>query len=252
MPGVPPHEHALARPPRDGVGRVGDADLLGVPHRSQIGSGGEGELEALLSIARVGELVSDDDAGLSVGAELEPLDLDAFEHRVISEPRAVGVGDELPGLRQGDLPPARRVPHGHPEPVHQLDRMDPEPTHLAGDMVTHVGEAAILASDQVRPVAGGDVGPLLALDVRRDAVHGGRGVLALADEWAGDGQADESQVERNSHDGKGGCPGLDMPSGAARMSSRAKRGILLVQARSLAALGMTFGFRVKDTSSPRT
>ena len=196
MPGVPPHEHALAGPPGDAVGRVGDADLLGVPHRSQIGSGGEGELEALLSIGRVGELVSDDDAGLSVGAELEPLDLDAVEHRLISEPRAVGVGDELVGLRQGDLPPARRVPHGRPEPVHQLDRVDPEPTHLAGDMVTHVGEAAILASDQVRPVAGGDVGPLLALDLRRDAVHGGEGAL-----WAASGrvsQAEESEVERNS------------------------------------------------------
>ena len=140
----------------------------------------------------------DDHTRLPVRADLEPLDLDAIEHPSVAEPVAVGIRHELVGLGQGGFIAARHVAHRRPEPVRQLDRVHPEPTHLARYMVPHVREAATLAADEIGAVARGDVGPRLALDVLGDAVQGalsgkGRGL------GQGEGQSEEDGADRDAH-----------------------------------------------------
>ena len=90
-------EDALFPPPGDGVGRVADAEVIRVPYREEIGLDREVEASAVWRERRRCEGVSDHHALPSVRTELEPVDLEAVEHRAVAEPIPVRVVDELGG-----------------------------------------------------------------------------------------------------------------------------------------------------------
>ena len=65
-----------------------------------------------------------------------------------------------------------------PETIHQFDRMDPDPTHLARHMTAQVGKVSVLGADDVAPVARSGVRVGLVLTLIADAGHNSRpGVL---------------------------------------------------------------------------
>src|SRR6188472_3107855 len=82
---VPGDEPARAGLPVNLVGSVGDAGFLGEPDREQIGFYLELEAELSRAIGLIAELVLHHYAGLSVGSELKPLDVQAVQHFSVLE-----------------------------------------------------------------------------------------------------------------------------------------------------------------------
>ena len=137
------------------------------------------KVSALVAAGGVPELVLDDESLPTVRAELEALDLQAVQHRAVGEPIAVGVGDELRGGRQDDVPTSRRLRNRGPEAVDQLDRVEPDPAHLARQVFAQIREIPVLGSDHVRPGACRDVGLASGLPVIAEACQDGGGVVGL-------------------------------------------------------------------------
>ena len=66
-----------------------------------------------------------------------------------------------------------------PKAVDQFDRVQPEPAHLARHVTTHIGKLPVLGSDQIGPVARGDIGLVFVPSMVADACHDGCGVVGL-------------------------------------------------------------------------
>src|SRR6185369_16078488 len=114
------------------------------PDRTEIGLDREVEAQASRARAAVVEGVLDHHALPAVRTELEALDLQAVQDGAVAEPIAVRIIDELDGAGEGRLPMRRGIGDRGPEAVHQLDRVQPQPTHLAGYVAAQVREVPIL------------------------------------------------------------------------------------------------------------
>src|SRR5207253_2803324 len=158
-------EEVIRRAPGAGVRSVPYPQVLRIPDGEQIRL--DRQLKAQPSRASGGVLegVLYDQPRLAVRTELKSLDLQAVQHRTVSEPIAIGVVDELGALGQGGVLTGRQVSHLGPETVDQLDRVEPQPTHFARDVVAHVREIPVLRADQVGPVACRDIGLVLVVSM---------------------------------------------------------------------------------------
>ena len=179
---VPGSKEMIGGVPRDAVRTILDAQSFGVPDGSQVGLDRQLEQEVTLAIARILDLVLNDQSLLSVWTELKALDLQAVERGRISEPAAIGIGHEVRALREGDLLIGGSVRYLGSESVDQFDRVQPEPGHFAGHVFAHIREIAILRADQIRAVTGGDVGLLTVFPVVADSGHDWSRIVVLGDE----------------------------------------------------------------------
>jgi hypothetical protein len=132
--------------------------MLGVPHGPKVGLDRELEIQRSRAGGEVPDDVLDDHALTAVGADLEPLDLQAVEHRSVAKPVAVRVVDELDRGSESRRLSAGRIRERGPEAIDQLDGVQPQPAHLSGHVPAQVWEVPVLCADQVGPVTGGDVG----------------------------------------------------------------------------------------------
>ena len=96
---------------------------------------------------------------------------------------------------------ASRTRDRRPEAVHQLDRVQPQPAHLAAHMAAHVGEVSVLGPDEVGAVTGRDVGLVPVVAAIAQASHW-RGGVRLGREEPSEGE-EEGERERQRTEGAG-------------------------------------------------
>ncbi len=169
---VPGDEHASAWAPIDDVPAIANSEPIRIPSRAQIGLDEPLKAQPSRAIRRVPESILDDDARLAIRTELKTIDLDVFQHLAIGKSIGMRVRDHFRAFRERDFPAGLDIRDSCLEPVDEFDRRQPQSSHLAAHMPTHVGEVSILSADQVGPIAGGDIGLLPGSSVIADA--GGR------------------------------------------------------------------------------
>src|SRR5215213_6984878 len=121
MPGVPRLKSVPGPVPDHGVRRVLDAEMIGEPHRKEVGLDGKLETQAAPDSGLVPEDVLHHAARVAIGAELKALDLYAVQHRPIAKPIAIGIVDEFGGRLELDLLVGSLFADPSPEAIHQFD-----------------------------------------------------------------------------------------------------------------------------------
>src|SRR5829696_6648226 len=115
MPGVPGLKTVPVPVPDNGVRRVPNAEMIGEPHRQEVGLDGKLEIQAAPATGLVLEHVLHHSARVAIRTELKALDLYLVHHRAIAKPIAIGIVDEFGGCLELDLLVASLFPDLGPE-----------------------------------------------------------------------------------------------------------------------------------------
>jgi hypothetical protein len=118
-------EESVCRQPGNNVLSVLYAESIRQPYGAQIRLDGKVKAQLPLPSGCVPERILNDQSRLAVRTELKALDLQAVQHRTISEPIAIWVIDEFGALGQSDFLIGRHIRYGCPKTIQQFDGVQP-------------------------------------------------------------------------------------------------------------------------------